>query len=187
LREAGIAGAQVDIGGQHQLDADGQAVALSGDNHRFADPRTGEHTPRIAAAGGACQPSVNVALALTRSSPAVKVLAMTEHHRHPRFGVGLELAVGQAQFVEQVEVEGVAFGDPIQADHQDMTTLSRLTRLVLADSWCISSGGKGSQTDGLPFKMNRLSVIARRAGPLKNRPRLIIRKARDRTVHRILR
>ena len=47
---------------------------------------------------------------------------MTEHHRHPRFAVGLELAVGQAQFVEQVEVEGVALGRSIQADQVDMTT-----------------------------------------------------------------
>jgi hypothetical protein len=45
---------------------------------------------------------------------------MSEHHRHPRFAVGLELAVSQAQCVEQIEVEGIALGHPIQADHQDM-------------------------------------------------------------------
>ena len=51
------------------------------------------------------------------------MLAMTEDHRDSCFAVGLELAVSQAQLVEQVEIEGVAFGDPIQADQQDMTTL----------------------------------------------------------------
>ncbi|MNF01698.1 hypothetical protein D3C80_2007250 [compost metagenome] len=51
------------------------------------------------------------------------MFAMTKHHRHPRLAVGFELAVGQAQLVEQVEIEGVALGDPVQSDHQDMTAL----------------------------------------------------------------
>ncbi|MNP06264.1 hypothetical protein D3C76_982390 [compost metagenome] len=46
---------------------------------------------------------------------------MSEHHRHPRFAVGLEFAIGQAQRVEQVEIEGVALGHPIQTDQEHMT------------------------------------------------------------------
>src|SRR5471030_2832691 len=72
LGETGIAGTEVDIGGQHQLDANGQAITLGGDNHRFADPGPGEHPHGSQPPGGACQPLARAALALIRSSPAVK-------------------------------------------------------------------------------------------------------------------
>ena len=47
---------------------------------------------------------------------------MAEHHRHPRLAVGFEFAIGQAQVVEQVEVESIALGGSIQADQVDVTT-----------------------------------------------------------------
>ncbi len=50
------------------------------------------------------------------------MLAVAEHHGHPRFAVGFELAVSQAQLIEQIEVEGIALGRPIKADQVHVTT-----------------------------------------------------------------
>ncbi len=120
LGEAGIARTQVDVGRQHQLDADGQAIALNSDDHRFADPRPGEHAPGIATTGRRLPAFGQVRGGAEEVETGGEVLAMGKHHGHPRFVVGLQFTVGQAQFVEQVEVEGVAFGHPVEANQQDM-------------------------------------------------------------------
>ncbi|MNG03305.1 hypothetical protein D3C84_863780 [compost metagenome] len=123
LREAGVAGAQVDIGGQHQLDTDGEAVTLGGDDHRLADPGPGKHSPRVAAAGRGLPAFAQCRAGIDQVQAGGEMFAMTEDHGHPCFAVGLELTVGQAQFIEQVQIKGVALGDPVQSDHQDMTAL----------------------------------------------------------------
>src|SRR5471030_1501001 len=76
LGETGIAGTEVDIGGQHQLDANGQAITLVGDNHRFADPGPGEHPPWITAARW-CLPTVGEGGAgIDQVEPGSEMLAM---------------------------------------------------------------------------------------------------------------
>ena len=123
LGKPGIAGAQVDIGRQHQFDADGQAVALRRDNHRFADPGAGKHPPGITTAGRGLPAFSQCRADIGQVQPGGKVLAMGKDHRYPGLAARLEFAISQAQLVEQLEIKGVALGDPVQADQKQMTTL----------------------------------------------------------------
>ncbi|MNP57520.1 hypothetical protein D3C76_1523600 [compost metagenome] len=98
------------------------------------------------------------------------MLAMPKDHGDPRLAVGFELAVGQAQFVEQVEIEGVALGNPIQADQQDMTALfTAHTTAVELFHGAFPRAGRGVGPTVSGCRVNRFSAIARWAGPLKNR------------------
>lgn len=153
LGKTGIAGAQVDVGGQHQFDARGQAVALRRDNHRFADPGAAEHAPGIAATGR-CLPAFGQGCAgADQVEPGSEMLAMAEHHRDPRLTVGFEFAIGQAERIEQVEVEGIALGHPIQADHQDMTvSFTGYTTGAGLIHGAFPRAGRGRQTKGLRRK-----------------------------------
>ena len=45
---------------------------------------------------------------------------MGKYHGHPRLVVSIKFAIGQAQLIEQIQVEGVALGHPVQAQQQDM-------------------------------------------------------------------
>jgi hypothetical protein len=47
---------------------------------------------------------------------------MAEHYRYPRFAIGLELAIGQAEFIEQVEIESIALGGSVKANQVNVTT-----------------------------------------------------------------
>src|SRR3990167_513038 len=96
LGEAGIAGAQVDIRGQHQLDADGVAVALRGDDHRFAHPWPAEYAPGVAAAVRYLPAGGKLRRYIGQVQPGGKVLTMGKYQRNPRLAVTLELSVGQA-------------------------------------------------------------------------------------------
>ena len=72
LGEAGVAGAQVDVRGENQFDADGVAIALRRDYHRFARPWAAEHPQGSQPPAGICQPAAKRAATLARSSPALK-------------------------------------------------------------------------------------------------------------------
>ena len=123
LRKAGVAGAEVDVRGQHQLDADGQAVALGGDDYRLAHPRTAEYAPRVAGAGRWLPASCEGGSDIGQVEAGSEVLAMGKDDRHAGVGVAFKLTVGQGQVVEQVQVEGVAFAGSVQAEQQNMATL----------------------------------------------------------------
>ncbi|MNZ93158.1 hypothetical protein D3C78_1122150 [compost metagenome] len=81
------------------------------------------------------------------------MLAVSEHHRHPRLAVGFELAIGQAQRVEQVEIEGVALGHPIQTDQEHMAApfAADSTGAGLIHG-AVLGVGKACQTGGLHGK-----------------------------------
>ncbi|MNV70642.1 hypothetical protein D3C71_1636200 [compost metagenome] len=49
------------------------------------------------------------------------MLAVGKHHRDPCLAVGLELTIGQAQGVQQFQVERVSLGHPVQPYQLDMT------------------------------------------------------------------
>ncbi|MNO90665.1 hypothetical protein D3C76_821920 [compost metagenome] len=150
LRKAGVAGAQVDIGGQHQLDADGQAVALGGDDHRFADPGPGEDPPRVAATGWGLPAFGQCRAGADQVQAGGKMIAMPEDHGHPCFAVSFEFTVGQAQLVEQVDIKGVALGHPVQPDQQDMTTLFPThTAGIELFHGAFPRAAEGAQTQGL--------------------------------------
>src|SRR5450830_1618738 len=100
LREAGVARAEIDIRRQHQLDANGQAVALGGDDHRFADPWAGEHAPGIAAPEWWLPTSRHHPTDVGQVQPGGEVVAVGEHHGHPRIVISIKFAIGQAEFVE---------------------------------------------------------------------------------------
>ncbi|BDB18587.1 hypothetical protein cym2001_19520 [Pseudomonas sp. CYM-20-01] len=46
---------------------------------------------------------------------------MGKYHGHPSVVISIKFAIRQAQLIEQVEVERVAFGHPVQTQKQDMT------------------------------------------------------------------
>ena len=96
LREAGVAGTQVDVRREHQFDADGVAVALGGDDHGFAHARPAEHAPGIAAvlwdlpAGGKLRRYV------CQVQTSGEVFTMGKYQGHPCLAVALELTVSPA-------------------------------------------------------------------------------------------
>ncbi|MNV91287.1 hypothetical protein D3C71_1857670 [compost metagenome] len=48
---------------------------------------------------------------------------MGEDQGHARLAVALEFAIGQAQVIEHVQVDGIALGRSIQADQHDPAAL----------------------------------------------------------------
>ncbi|MNY63409.1 hypothetical protein D3C86_2003630 [compost metagenome] len=50
------------------------------------------------------------------------MLAVGKHHRDAGLAVRLEFAIGQAQGVEQFDIERVALGHAVESDQPDMTT-----------------------------------------------------------------
>ena len=145
LCEAGVARAKIDIRRQHQLDSDGQAITLRRDNHRFAHPWPDKNTPRIATAGRNLPALGKGGACIHQIQTGGKMLAMAEHHRHPRLAVSLEFAISQAQLIQQVEVEGIALGRSIQADHMQVTTAlpADATRTGLIHGNFLERGGRG--------------------------------------------
>ena len=119
LGEAGIAGAQVDIRGQHQLDADGVAVALGRDYHRLAHPWPAKHAPGVAAVCWDLPAGGKLGRHIGQVQPGGKVLALGEHQGYPGLAVTLELAIGAAQVVEHGHIEGVALARSLQTDQHD--------------------------------------------------------------------
>lgn len=120
LGKAGIAGAQVDVGCEHQLDAHGEAVSLRRDDHRFADYRPPGHPPGIAAAGRYLPTLAQTRAHRRQIQPRGEMLTVAIHQRHPRHRLALERAVGQAQGIEHGQVERIAFGRAVKADEHDV-------------------------------------------------------------------
>ena len=48
------------------------------------------------------------------------MVTVGKYYGHPCFVISIKFAISQAQFIEQVQVKGVALGDPIQSQQQDM-------------------------------------------------------------------
>ena len=122
LREAGIAGAQVDIRGQHQFDTDRVAVALSSDDHRFAHSRPAEHPPRVTAVVRDLPAGGKLRRYVCQVQTSGEVFTMGKYQRHTRIAVALELAVSPAQIIQHGHIESIAFARSVQADQHDLAT-----------------------------------------------------------------
>ena len=94
LGEAGVAGAQVDVRGENQFDADGVAIALRRDYHRFARPWAAKHPPRVAAAGRDLPARGKACGDIGQVQSGAEVLAMGVDQRHTGLAVALELTIG---------------------------------------------------------------------------------------------
>ncbi|MNN10275.1 hypothetical protein D3C81_1231950 [compost metagenome] len=137
LGEAGVAGAEVDVRRQHQLDADGVAVALHGDYQRFGQAVAAEGAPGV---DGACRqlPALPEGFANTgQVQTRGEMFAMGEDQRAASVVVPFVLAEGQHQVVQHGLVEGVALGRAVEADQHDMAAL------FAADAACGTEGHRG--------------------------------------------
>lgn len=122
LGETRGAGAEIDVGGEHQLDADGVAIALHRQHQRFGQASAAEGTPGVDGALGKL-PALAKGLAdIGQVEPGGEMLAMGEEQGAAQLVVGLVFAEGGDQVVEHRQVEGVALGDAVEAEQQQVAT-----------------------------------------------------------------
>ena len=120
LGEARVAGAEVDVGRQHQFDADGVAVALHGHHQRLAWTPAAEGAPGIDGAFGEF-PALAEGLAdIGQVQPGGEMLAVGEEQGTAQLVVGLVFAERGDQVVEHRQVEGVALGHAVEAEQQQV-------------------------------------------------------------------
>ncbi|MCY1425384.1 hypothetical protein D9M71_411710 [compost metagenome] len=137
LGEAGVAGAEVDVRRQHQLDANGVAIALHCDYQRLGQAIAAEGAPGV---DGACRQRPALLEGVTDTGQVQscgEMFAMGENQRAANVVVPLVLTEGQHQLVQHGLVESVALGCTVEADQHDMAAF------FAADAACGAEGHRG--------------------------------------------